>query len=223
MLTAPFCKLFWSGFFVKYLLTFGALGFLHKRSMKNMWVFPKIGVPQNGWFIMENLLNGWFCRIPIFGNTHVDFGGLFVFDIFILNELRHQRWMPVVLMNDLMIRWFVIQDHGRTKRRTPFECCTSHPEKGFSTFSTAIFLYINVMFKGDIHRFHLMVRKRMSSKLAFLWHVSGIESWGRMEDGISTKPQISGEKTWSLFCHQGGEKPLVIGILPFWESLWTNQ
>ena len=22
----------------------------------NMWVFPKIGVPQNGWFIMENTI-----------------------------------------------------------------------------------------------------------------------------------------------------------------------
>ena len=23
-------------------------------SNENMWVFPKIGVPQNGWFILEN-------------------------------------------------------------------------------------------------------------------------------------------------------------------------
>jgi len=22
--------------------------------MKNIWMFPKIGVPQNGWFVMEN-------------------------------------------------------------------------------------------------------------------------------------------------------------------------
>lgn len=50
---------------VVYLLTFGALGFLHKRSM----------------------------------NKHVDLGGFFVFDIFILNELRHQRLMPVVLIS----------------------------------------------------------------------------------------------------------------------------
>jgi len=25
-----------------------------KNEEDNMWVFPKIGVPQNGWFIMEN-------------------------------------------------------------------------------------------------------------------------------------------------------------------------
>ena len=28
---------------------FACFGWLNK-----MWVFPKIGVPQNGWFIMEN-------------------------------------------------------------------------------------------------------------------------------------------------------------------------
>ena len=30
-------------------------------------MFPKIGVPQNGWFIMDDL--GGFT--PIFGNTHI--------------------------------------------------------------------------------------------------------------------------------------------------------
>ena len=36
------------------------------------WVFPKIGVPQNGWFIMENPMNKWMIwgETPtIFGNT----------------------------------------------------------------------------------------------------------------------------------------------------------
>ena len=35
------------------------------------WVFPKIGVPQNGWFIMENPINGWFGGTTIFGNIHL--------------------------------------------------------------------------------------------------------------------------------------------------------
>ena len=36
-----------------------------------IWVFPKIRVPQNGWFIMENpIKKGWFGDTIIFGNTH---------------------------------------------------------------------------------------------------------------------------------------------------------
>ena len=34
--------------------------------------FLKIGVPQNGWFTKENLIqNRWFGGPPIFGNTHI--------------------------------------------------------------------------------------------------------------------------------------------------------
>ena len=38
----------------------------------NIWWFPKIVVPRNGWFIMENIsINGWFRGSPIFGNPHI--------------------------------------------------------------------------------------------------------------------------------------------------------
>ena len=36
------------------------------------WVFPKIGVPQNGWFIIENLIQmDDLGGTPIFGNTQM--------------------------------------------------------------------------------------------------------------------------------------------------------
>ena len=38
----------------------------------HIWVFPKIGIPQNGWFIMENHIKMDDLGVPpIFGNTHM--------------------------------------------------------------------------------------------------------------------------------------------------------
>ena len=39
-----------------------------------IWVFPKIGVPQNGWFMMENSLKMDDLGVPLFlENTHIPF------------------------------------------------------------------------------------------------------------------------------------------------------
>ena len=42
---------------------------LPNKSFKTNWVFPKIGVPQNGWFIMENPIKLDDLGVPLFSET----------------------------------------------------------------------------------------------------------------------------------------------------------
>ena len=35
----------------------------------NKWVFPKIGVPQNGWFVMEHPIKMDDLGVPLFSET----------------------------------------------------------------------------------------------------------------------------------------------------------
>ena len=50
----------------------------HLKILISIWVFPKIGIPQNGWFITENPIKmDDLGGTPIFGNIHISLESLF--------------------------------------------------------------------------------------------------------------------------------------------------
>ena len=46
-----------------------------------IWVFPKIGVPQNGWFIMKNPIKMYDFGVPLFLGTPIYMYNLNIYDI----------------------------------------------------------------------------------------------------------------------------------------------
>ena len=80
----------------------------------SIWMFPKIGIPQNGWFIMDDL------GVPLFSETPIYFYSLATFDSwgFWMPDIQQlKRFTADPLSQDLTKVMEHLQQHVVCKKR----------------------------------------------------------------------------------------------------------
>ena len=71
----------------------------------HIWVFPKIGVPQNGWFIMENPVKMDDLGVSLFSETPILVGLVWedsdLSDLHFVRPMEHFLWVSSCAAKDL--------------------------------------------------------------------------------------------------------------------------
>ena len=80
-----------------------------------IWLFPKIGIPQNGWFIMEIpiKMDDLGEKPTIFGNIHIVMHCIYTFDNFYLERPVLHRWQIVQQPREQVIASRVLKSRCR--------------------------------------------------------------------------------------------------------------
>ena len=77
----------------------GSVPFVH---FLLIWVFPKIGIPQNGWFTMENPMKMDDLGVPLFSETSIY---IYIYNLFIFRHLASS--VRRVLREEVMLEAWV--------------------------------------------------------------------------------------------------------------------